>query len=112
MYVAKCKWDASQQCTWLGFNIDLSLGVVSVPKEKIVALQAQVLPRNQLPAKCLASLTGKVKVISMSMALDLVARLMYALINTRQAWCEVLNGPSRTPVWHTEIQISMAKAYG
>ena len=45
----------------------LSLGVVSVPKGKIVALQAQleeVLPRNQLSAKCLASLTGKV--ISMS----------------------------------------------
>ena len=51
--------------------------MVSVPKGKIVALQTQleeVLPRNQLSAKCLASLTGKV--ISMSMALGPVAKLM------------------------------------
>ena len=32
---AKCKWDASQQCSWLGFNGDLSLGMVSVPPEKL-----------------------------------------------------------------------------
>jgi len=33
--VAKCKWDASQQCSWLGFNIDLSSGMVSVPLDSI-----------------------------------------------------------------------------
>ena len=32
--LAKCKWTPSQQCTWLGFNIDLHLGKVSVPQEK------------------------------------------------------------------------------
>ena len=111
--LAKCKWTPSQQCTWLGFNIDLLLGKVSVPPEKISALQAQLAlasTEDKLPPKYLASITGKI--ISMSVALGPVARLMtrglYALINARQSWCEVMeisdNAKSELQFWLSEIQ--------
>ncbi|KAK6036610.1 reverse transcriptase [Cooperia oncophora] len=31
----KCKWDPSQSCTWLGFNIDLSAMSISVAPERL-----------------------------------------------------------------------------
>jgi len=43
--------------TWLGFNIDLLLGKVSVPLEKILELHAQLalaLTEDKLPPKYLA----------------------------------------------------------
>ena len=40
--MAKCKWTPSQKCTWLGFDIDLHLGRISVPQEKIDALKIQL----------------------------------------------------------------------
>ena len=71
---------------------------------------AEMLTRKQIPAKGLASLTGKI--ISISMALGPVARLMtrslYALINTRQTWCELLNiiegAKEEIQFWLTKIQ--------
>ena len=93
--IAKCKWSPSQQCVWLGFEVDLHRGVLSVPQEKINALKTQleqVALRPRLPAKVLASLAGKL--IAMSIALGPVARLMtrglFALLSTRQSWCETL----------------------
>ena len=86
---------------------------MSVPQEKISTLQAQLtkaLTEAELLARFLASLTGKI--ISMSTALGPVARLMtrglYALINTRQTWCEALKitetAKSELQFWLTEIQ--------
>ena len=111
--VAKCKWTPSQQYTWLGFNIDIQSGKVSIPQEKVVALQdqlSQALKGAAIPSRLLASLTGKI--ISMLVALGPVARLMtrglYALLNTRQTWCDVLSisadARSDLQFWLTEIQ--------
>ena len=85
--MAKCKWTPSQKCTWLGCDIDLYLGRISVPQEKIDALKIkleQAAQKPRLQVRALASLTGRI--IAMSMALGSVARLMirglYALLNT------------------------------
>ena len=93
--IAKCKWSPSQQCVWLGFEVDLHQDILSVPQEKINALKTQleqVALRPRLLAKVLASLAGKI--IAMSIALGPVARLMtrglFALLSTRQSWCETL----------------------
>ena len=86
--VTKSEWEASQQLSWLGFNIDLEKGSISVPQAKLDNLHAQLQVAGKcerLHAKILASLTGKL--ISMSLTLVPVARLMtkgmYCLLNTR-----------------------------
>ena len=86
---------------------------MSVPHEKISALQAQlaqVLKETKLSPRFLASITGKI--ISMSVAPGPVARLMtrglYVLINAQQTWCEALEITDSTKsdlqFWFTEIQ--------
>ena len=69
--------------------------MLRVPVEKIEALCNQIriaLQSNTLPARSLASITGKL--ISMSLALGPVTRLMtrglYASINMRNSWCQNL----------------------
>ena len=110
--VAKCKWTPSQKCTWLGFDIHLHLSRISVPQDKIDALKMQLEQAAQKPrlqVRALASLTGRI--IAMSMALGPVARLMtrglYALLNTRQSWCETLpvtdDAKSEVHFWLIEI---------
>ena len=110
--IEKSKWTPSQQCTWLGFEIDLAAGKVSVPQQKIDALQAelcQVADNVTIPAKTLARLTGKI--ISMSMAIGPVARLMtrvlYTLLNTKVSWSQAvtLSDEARAEIlfWNTEI---------
>ena len=57
----------AQQCTWLGFNIDIQSGKVSIPQEKVVALQdqlSQALKGAGIPSRLLASLTGKIISVS------------------------------------------------
>jgi len=79
--------------SWLGFQLDLNGGVISVPEEQIVALKRQLkhaATSNQLKAHQLASIIGKI--ISMFLALGPVSRLMtssmYAILNTHQYWCQ------------------------
>ena len=74
----------------LGFDIDLARGMVQIQLEKIEALGNQIkdaLQSKMLPARSLAGITGKL--ISMSIALGLVTRLMtrslYAVINMRHS---------------------------
>ena len=94
-HTAKCSWVPSQQAKWLGFNLDLQQGVISVPEEKIAALKLQLikaLDKGSLKARDLASIIGK----TMSMALAtgpvsrLMTRCMYALLNSRIYWCQML----------------------
>ena len=110
--MAKCIWTPSQQCSWLGFDIDLHQGKIAVPQEKIDTLKLQLQQaagKPRLTAKSLASLTGKI--IAMAIALGPVARLMtrelYALLNTRQSWCDTLlitdEVKSEIHFWLTEI---------
>ena len=69
---AKSSWQPTKQLEWLGFIVDLS----QVPVRKIEQLQQLLttinLKRKWLPAKMLASVIRKI--ISMSPALDTVAR--------------------------------------
>ena len=78
---------------WLGFGIDLNLGVFSVPDRKIEELQALLRSMSDhtvVPARRLASLIGKI--MSMSIALGTVTRLMtrnlYAVLNLSTSWCQ------------------------
>ena len=94
-HIEKCNWAPTQQITWLGFLLDLDKGRIFVPTDKVDRLKSQlvqVLDRPTLKARDLASIIGKL--ISMSLAVGPVARLMtrslYAVLNTRQYWCQFL----------------------
>ena len=102
----KCSWEPSQRAKWLGFELDLEQGQISIPEEKIEALKAhlgQAVDQPTLKACNLASITGKI--ISMSLALGPVSRLMtrsmYALLNTKEHWRQSL---TITPEVKEELQ--------
>ena len=93
--IAKCRWEPNQKCSWLGFNLDLNSGQVSAPEVKVESLLAHIkdmMSQGSPTARSIASITGKI--ISMSLALGPVARLMtrslYVLLNSRQSWCSKL----------------------
>ena len=93
--VSKCKWQPNQKCAWLDFDIDLTLGQISAPCDKVQSQLAHikdVMSQDNPTARGIANVTGKI--ISMSLALGPVARLMtrglYALLNRRQSWCSKL----------------------
>ena len=93
--LAKCCWEPSQQCSWLGFDIDLAQGKIAVSQVKLKNLHVQLqqaVRHSELHTKYLASIVGRI--ISMSVAIGPVARLMtrrlYGLLNTRQTWCDML----------------------
>jgi len=111
--LAKCKWELVQQWTWLGFDINLQQGIISVPQGKLESLHAQLESTRKykgLHAKRLASLIGKL--ISMSLAIGPVTRLMtrsmYSLLNTQKAWCDFLpitvEASREIEFWCTEIK--------
>ena len=84
----KSQWVPPQKISWLGFDLDLKKGVVSVPPQKIQNLQELLIALQGCPcitAKQLASLVGNI--MSISIALEPVARLMtrslYTLLNSR-----------------------------
>lgn len=108
----KSIWDPSHTIEWLGFRIDLSLREFSGPASKIDALKLKLLETKEakcVPARVLASLIGKI--ISMSLALGPVTRLMtrnlYAVLNCRLAWCHRLTLSNEAfqeiNFWLTEI---------
>jgi len=85
-HTAKCSWTPSQRTSWLGFDLDLEQGVISVLEGKIAALKGQIaraVQAGHLRACQLASIIGKI--ISMSLAVGPVSRLltrsMYSLLN-------------------------------
>ena len=97
VYPTKSVWEPIQRLTWLGFVIDLALGQIEVPREKVMALQhklaqAQACQYSPIPARQLASIVGRI--ISMGLAIGPVSRFMtrslYATLESRMAWCERL----------------------
>ena len=91
----KSVWDACNHLEWLGFQIDLSKGEFKVPQYKLDRLKLQLceIEKGQsVPARFLASLIGKI--LSMSLALGLVTRLMtrslYGVLNSKATWCQKL----------------------
>ena len=71
---AKSQWQPVRKLTWLGFEINLESGQLTVPDDKLrglcEVLQSQ-LEKSFIPAKLLASAVGRI--ISMSLALGPVA---------------------------------------
>ena len=91
----KSNWQPTRKLEWLGFDLDMGQGCISVPLRKIGMLKAMLtmaVKQTTLKAKFIASLVGKI--ISMSIALGPVSRFMtralYALLETRGSWCEFL----------------------
>ena len=91
----KSKWEPTQRLVWLGFVIDLALGQIEVPQEKITSLQKvlrQLSPATFIQARKIASIIGQI--ISMGLAIGPVSRFMtrslYATLESRRAWCEWL----------------------
>ena len=92
---AKSQWEPVRKLTWLGFEIDLEIGQLTVPEDKLVCLcelLQSLLERAFVPAKVLASAIGRI--ISMSLALGPVTRLMtrslYTVLNSKGSWCTQL----------------------
>lgn len=93
-HIVKFSWVPFQQ-EWLGFNLDLQQGVISIPEEKIAALKSHfsnAVARSSLRARDLAIITGKI--ISMGLAVGPVSHLMtrklYALLKSWSYWCQIL----------------------
>ena len=87
----KSQWEPSQCIEWLGFMIDLLQGQFYVPAHKVESLKSQlqmVLQMQTVPARMLASVLGKI--ISMSLALGPVTRLMtrslYSVLNVHKVF--------------------------
>ena len=119
----KCSWNPCTTARWLGFELDLERGTVSVPTEKIIALKAKmaaILESKLVCVRHLASIAGTL--ISMSLGIGPVSRFMtrsmYSLIESRQSWYALmeltegvrneinfwLNGLQSyesQPVWHS-----------
>ena len=94
----KSVWAPTRRLQWLGFDLDLGQGCISVPAKKVESLKTNLvlaLKQPNLRAKFIASLVGKI--ISMSLALGPVARFMmralYSVLETRRAWCDILSVP-------------------
>ena len=105
-HTAKSNWVPTQQTSWLGSNLDLKVGLVFILEEKIVALKSQlqrVCHSDSVKARVLASMIGKI--ISMSLALGPVTRLMtknlYADLNTWEFWCQML--PISAEFWLNHV---------
>ena len=109
VHVIKSRLEPTQQ---LGFDIDLAKGCISVPEanlNNLLSQEAQAVDSRSLQARVLASLVGKI--ISMSIAIGPVARLMtrnlYAILNSHQVWCDNLelsiDARSELQIWEQEL---------
>ncbi len=95
VHPTKSVWEPTQRLQWLGFVIDLALGQVEVPSDKLAALQHmlnQACRFSLIPASRLASIVGRI--ISMGLAIGPVSRFMtrslYTVLEARQAWGDCL----------------------
>lgn len=88
---AKSCWTPTKQMLWLGFQLDLERGQLTVLQNRLDSLLEQISrakASRALPATALASIIGKI--LSMSLALGPVTRLMtrgmYSVLNARESW--------------------------
>jgi len=87
---SKSQWEPVKKLTWLGFEIDLGAGQLTVPDGKLMCLcelLQSLLEGTFVPAKVLAGVVGRI--ISMSLALYPIARLithsLYTTLNSRSS---------------------------
>ena len=123
VHPTKSIWQPTQRLQWLGFVIDVELGQIEVPPEKLALLRitmSQARQSAQIKARALASIVGRI--ISTGLAFGPISRFMtrslYAVLESRCAWCEMLTLSSEAreelsfwssslgeynsqPIWHT-----------
>ena len=88
---AKSCFTPTKQLLWLGFQLDLERGQLTIPHKKLDLLKEQIakaMEGRELPAMALASVIGKI--LSMLLGLVPVTRLMmrgmYTVLNARASW--------------------------
>ena len=88
----KSIWQPTQRLEWLGFVVDVALGQIEIPQEKIAALQTllrRAYQSRQVSAKRLASIVGRIN--SMGLAFGPVSRFMtrslYAVLEPDMHGC-------------------------
>ena len=88
----KSHWTPSQRGKWLGFELDLDVGYITVPVAKIVSLKVLLSQAIESNSMSLASIVGRI--ISMGLGMGPVVRLrsraMYSLLNSRVSWHDYL----------------------
>ena len=91
----KSCWVPTKSLIWLGFQVNLQEGRLTLPDQKVKSLtrlMQQAKDSRSIPATALARKTGKI--ISMALALGPVTRLMtrslYTVLNARRSWCQHL----------------------
>ena len=88
-------WVPTKSLIWLGFQINLQDGRLTMLDQKVESLARLMQQANNsrsIQATALARITGKI--ISMALALGPVIRLMtrslYTVLNARRSWCQYL----------------------
>ncbi|CAH3141245.1 unnamed protein product, partial [Porites lobata] len=81
----------SQVGTWLGFHLDFSRNIITVPLPKITKLQesiARILALRFVNAKDLASVAGQLNFMFLAIGniVRLMSRAMYAQISAQNSW--------------------------
>ena len=117
----KSQWTPSQKMQWLGFDLDLEKGIVSVPPHKIWRLQEALTGLGEciyVQAKQIASLVGNIMSISIFLGpvAQLMTRSLYTLLDGRHSWYERLQVSSEaaknSSFGSSAFQISMARISG
>ena len=99
----KTIWWPTQRLQWLGFVVDMTLGQIEVPQDKIAGLCNALSIASQTTqsgARALAS------IISMGLAFGPISRFMtrslYDVLDSSCAWCELF---SLSPEASDELQL-------
>ena len=92
--VGKSQWVPTKTLLWLGFQMDLLKGRLTIPEQKVKALTMLVQPAKDDRAICATALASIIKkMVSMGLALGPVTRLkarsLYVVLNTRNSWCRI-----------------------
>jgi hypothetical protein len=89
----KSRFEPSTRASWLGYDIDLKKGLVSIPQIKIDNLKIELeasINCMYMPAKAIASITGRI--MSMGLAIGDIARLrsrnLYAVLQAKTTWSD------------------------
>ena len=118
VHPGKSVWKPTQRLVWLGFVVDMSLGQIEVPESKIATLRRLLefaKQSDRVKAKFLASMLGKI--MSMSITFRPVSRFMtrslYAVMESRQSWCEPLQlseeAKAELYFWSTSLEVYNAQ---
>lgn len=96
VHPTKCNWKPSHVGQWLGYNINLHEGLISIPEEKIDRLKLKITEAMRSPcvsARCIASIVGRV--LSMGLGIGPICRFrtrcLYAQMNECGSWSDLVS---------------------